>query len=174
MEDDLPDLKSLRYKEKHGCYFAELDGYVNFMYYSGPGQGYGGRHFDITMEDGTQKTLIGPWSSRAGAMNATGFIPCVDVCIDINNSRFSSAVTLDFIKQNIDKIDFGTTFRFKKEMHEIVFPPGSKLTMTPCSNSSGDVVYQPTVEFPDGTRFEKDEFIAKEWPLFVKSLSKGR
>lgn len=52
-----------------GIYYAELDGAVDFFYYSSPGEGYGGRHFKLNMVDGSIKTLKGPWSSRAGAMN---------------------------------------------------------------------------------------------------------
>jgi hypothetical protein len=79
--DKLPDHDDLRYEKKGPLYFAEKDGYVSFFAYSQPGDGYGGRVFPIVLTDGTKMDLKGPWSSRAGAMNRAGFVPCLDVII---------------------------------------------------------------------------------------------
>lgn len=81
--DELPDHGDLVYEKKDDCYFAETeDGYVDFYYYSRPGDGFGGRHFNITVEDGDmlkKEVLIGPWSSRPSVMMEKGFTPCVEV-----------------------------------------------------------------------------------------------
>jgi hypothetical protein len=68
--EDKPDPREMRYEHHSGLYFAEKDGYALFFSYERPGEGYGGSRFYITLKDGTEKTLIGPWSSRASVMNA--------------------------------------------------------------------------------------------------------
>lgn len=67
-----------------GLYYGEKDGLVSFYFHSGNPErqsGFGGSTFTLPMEDGTVKTLVGPWSSRAGVMNAHGFGPCLDVTL---------------------------------------------------------------------------------------------
>lgn len=79
-----PEHKDLRYEQRGPLYFAECDGYVSFFAHSGnPEQqeGYCGDHFRLTMKDGTDKVLKGPWSSRSGVMNAAGFTPSREVVL---------------------------------------------------------------------------------------------
>lgn len=108
--DQIPDRDDLVYQEKNGIYYAEKDGYVSFLYYDKPGNGYGGQHFDLHMQSGETKTLIGPWSSRAGAVNSVGFGPCLDVSLAIADNRkpyesltkytfYSGHITLDLALQ---------------------------------------------------------------------------
>jgi hypothetical protein len=85
--DAFPDKKAFKYKQKGSLYFAELEGYVSFFSYSKPDDGYAGRHFPITMKDGTEKTLIGPWSSCAGVMSPV-FTPVLDVTMQQENDKF--------------------------------------------------------------------------------------
>ena len=97
--DHIPKREELVYSEKDGIYYAEKDGYVSFYYYTEPGRGYGGQHYDLNMQSGEKKTLIGPWSSRSGAVNSVGFGPCLDVSLtdeerDYYNYR-SAHITLD-------------------------------------------------------------------------------
>lgn len=71
--DEIPDWDSLRFERRAWCFAAyHPDGYVGFL--SGdpekPGHGYGGDAFNLTMLDGSTVKLIGPWSSRAGAVNS--------------------------------------------------------------------------------------------------------
>lgn len=82
--DELPEWGDMRFRERSGLYYAELEGFVNFMYYGGNGEntgGYGGRHFDLKMTNGMTETLRGPWSSRAGCVNRAGFPHCIEVSI---------------------------------------------------------------------------------------------
>jgi len=66
------------YEKRGGIYYAESEGKVSFYFYEKPGSGYGGSHIHVKMKDGTEETLIGPWSSRAGVANK--FFPhCVEV-----------------------------------------------------------------------------------------------
>lgn len=74
--DKTPKIEELRYERKGNCWFAEKDGYVSFFSHSGSDHdegGFSGHAFHITMVDGTEKTLIGPWSSSSSYMNGIGF-----------------------------------------------------------------------------------------------------
>jgi len=94
--DHIPKRDNMRFRQSGNFYYAELEGYVTFFYYERPGAGYGGSTFSLKMVDGTTKSLIGPWSSRAGSLN-TVFGPCVDVTIieESNGYRMAGAVTLE-------------------------------------------------------------------------------
>ena len=140
--DKLPDRSEFRYEQRDSLYYAELDGLVNFFSYSRPGEGYGGRRFDLVMTDGSKKTLVGPWSSRAGAMNSYGFGPCLDVSIcegeEAFNRRsfYAGAVTVELLKQGACLIDAGTIYQDKNPMNNQVRQGGY------------------SKEFPSGSRFE--------------------
>lgn len=43
--------------------------------------GFGGGEFVLTMHDGSQRTIRGPWSSRSSVMNEHGFGPCTEVTL---------------------------------------------------------------------------------------------
>lgn len=45
----------------HGLYWAESHGIVHMYSYRGPDRGFAGRSFHLNMDDGSLKTLIGPW-----------------------------------------------------------------------------------------------------------------
>lgn len=101
--DELPPLDAFRFDKNGAIYYAELDGYVRYYAYSRPGSGFGGRHFCITMKDGKEVILEGPWSSRPGAVHLYGFGPCVHVSItddplafERGYTFFSGDVTLAF------------------------------------------------------------------------------
>lgn len=109
--DQIPDLDDLRYRCVDGkSYYAELDGYVSFFAYEGPGEGFGGRVFPITMEDGTKKDLVGPWSSNSMWMNQVGYGPCVEVSMTADpkvwekgHTFFRAAVRVDFLLPAIEE-----------------------------------------------------------------------
>jgi hypothetical protein len=90
---EYPELSDFRFEQRGVLYYAELNGFVNYFAYESPGRGYGGRHFHITMKDGEERTLIGPWSSRAGCMNQADFGLCVDATL-VGRWRIAGAVTL--------------------------------------------------------------------------------
>lgn len=80
--DWIPKFATIEHDVKDGLYYAEYGAYVHFTLHDGDPEkqdGYGGARFDLKMKDGTTKTLHGPWSSRAGVVNAKGFGPCMDV-----------------------------------------------------------------------------------------------
>ncbi len=92
--DKLPKQTELRYQKiGNWLYFAELDGYVSFFCYTGPSDGFGGSVFELTMTDGTKEDLQGPWSSRAGAVNAEVAQPVLDVSLTDDPTVFEHGHT---------------------------------------------------------------------------------
>lgn len=70
--DAFPDEDQLVYDRRDGLWFAELDGYARFYSHGGGEKnegGFAGRSYTLTMRDGTQQVLRGPWSSRSSVMN---------------------------------------------------------------------------------------------------------
>jgi hypothetical protein len=104
--DKIPDWRYLLHdvNEELGLYYAEKDGYVHFLCHSGKPvkqDGYGGAKFLVETLDGA-KELIGPWSSRAGVMNAHGFGPCLNVVLKKEDGgRMAGACTLAFALEAI-------------------------------------------------------------------------
>lgn len=109
---DCPKHEELKYEERNSCFFAEKDGLIEFFHYKQPGDGYAGRHFNITMQDGSHKVLKGPWSSRASVMNKQGFTPCIEAAITENPevwekgyTFYSSAVTVKLAEKALKLIN---------------------------------------------------------------------
>lgn len=110
--DRLPELSELRYECKEGLYYAELDGYVDFIYKQNPSvpdEGFGGRGRSLTMTDGTVVSFRGGWSSRAGVSNMLGFKECMDVTItdnpegwDRGHHLYAGSVTHEFAKKAVE------------------------------------------------------------------------
>jgi hypothetical protein len=72
VDDDWADHSEHRYEERNGIYLSILpNGMVSFFFYKSPGDGFGGRKFTLKMKDGTERELIGPWSSNSDAVNRT-------------------------------------------------------------------------------------------------------
>lgn len=108
--DCFPLFAPFRFEKRGPIYYAELDSYVRYYAYRKPDRGFGGRHFPITMKDGTEIILKGPWSSRPGAVHARGFGPCVSVSIVDDSDAFERGytfiagdVTLAFAQEAITK-----------------------------------------------------------------------
>jgi len=108
--DKIPTTSEMRFENKESMWVAYNDGYVEFYSHTGRDEnqrGFGGAVYDITLVDGTKKSLRGPWSSRAGVVNAIfPDRPVVDVMITDDPEVFgrgytfySGHVTLDVAKQ---------------------------------------------------------------------------
>jgi hypothetical protein len=67
--DRVPSWEDMRWRERDGHYVAELDGIVRHLHASADGGGYYGATFDLTMEDGSRRTLIGPYTSGSWFLN---------------------------------------------------------------------------------------------------------
>lgn len=79
---------SAPFEERMGIYRADVGDVVRYFSWTGPGDGYGGRVFDITMINGEKKSLKGPWSSRAGVVNRLfGEMDHIIECIDVSDGH---------------------------------------------------------------------------------------
>lgn len=97
VEGDRKDL-NFRFEERQGLYRAQLGDFVKFYYYTKPGNGYGGMSVDITMIDGSKRTLKGPWSSRAGCVNRV-FYDRDHVYECVTQDNLCIAVTVDVVNR---------------------------------------------------------------------------
>lgn len=102
----------------HTCdghaYKAVAGDLVSFFHYAGPGSGYCGRHFKLEMWDGTEETLIGPWSSNSEAVNSVfvGYEPEHPLCMEASYTDseddwargytfFAGAVLVESVRQHL-------------------------------------------------------------------------
>lgn len=178
--DEIPTLEEMRFRlhDKGGTidggqYFAENDGYCRFFSHHGVNNngGFGGARFDITMIDGTPKTLHGPWSSNAGEMNERGFGPCTEAYLTVDPVAFArghtfgaGAVTLAKLREAADHIEVGTGYTWRPGAPyaaQVAFPAGSRFALA-CNGhvrvdhrggTDHKLVVRPEV-FADGTRIE--------------------
>ena len=108
--DRVPKLSEYRFEERDGNYRAERDGLVSFLAYQGPGEGFGGAVFPVTMTDGSERKLLGPWSSRSSVVNPAfpDRSPCVEVILeDAAGMRWSGAVTVETLRDALAKFEEG-------------------------------------------------------------------
>ena len=92
-------LQDFIFQQNGPMYWAEKDGQVQYFYYDGPSDGFGGREFTINV-NGSQKTLHGPWSSSSGAMNK--YFPHSTECFartKDSKQLFAIAITIDAAQQ---------------------------------------------------------------------------
>lgn len=178
--DVIPALEEMRFQLHDkggtidgGIYFAEHDGYCRFFSHHGSGNngGFGGNKYDITMIDGTSKTLHGPWSSNAGEVNERGFGPCTEVYLTTDPAAYTrghtfgaGCVLLSKLREAASCIDVGTGYTWRPGApyaSEVVFPAGSKFALA-CNGqvrvdhrggTDYKLVVRPEV-FADGTLIE--------------------
>jgi len=122
--DRIPSLSELVFEKKYPLYFAEKEGYVAFFSYRNPGNGYGGRTFNINIRqkngNTTKEELIGPWSSRTGVMNKVGFIPSMSVAITDDENTFNRSYTFHtgYITVQLAKDCLPKGYVLKKKINE--------------------------------------------------------
>lgn len=150
--DRMPRLEELTYQQKGSLYFGELDGYVSFFFYQQPDEGYGGRHFDINMMDGSQKTLIGPWSSCSSVMNDAGFTPCTEVSITDDpevwkrgHTFFAAAATVEILEPAM-KLCYEYPSWFDLHKHEF----DCAIQLEKAYNNSRETIYTPKIRIKGG------------------------
>lgn len=81
--DRIPGMDEMRFEHRGEIWYGELDGAVSFYQWKGPHKehGFGGATYPITMKDGTQQNLLGPWHVSPSAAHQQGFPHCMDVAI---------------------------------------------------------------------------------------------
>ena len=106
----MPTNKEYRYEIKEDMFFAEKDGFVSFGFYNfkrgGNQGGCSGSEWDITLVDGTVKTVWGGWSSRSGVMNEAGFPRCTEVVYHQgtwDSCRMAGAATIEVVKDVLER-----------------------------------------------------------------------
>jgi len=88
-------------KTKYGLHAARKGNFVFYFYSNGkPTEGYGGRRFAGTLEDGTHFEYKGAWSSRAGCINRAVLDSELDcgLIVDIIVGSRPCAVTSAFLR----------------------------------------------------------------------------
>jgi len=105
--DRIPERSEMRFINQGNRYFSNHGGYVEYFAWKPPNNngGHYNRHFNIIMEDGSEVTLLGPWSSRSSAMNKAGFAPSLEVSITDDSRAFlrgytfyAGAVTVELLQ----------------------------------------------------------------------------
>lgn len=113
VEGESPPFLDYRYEERNGCYFAQQDQNVNYIYKADPekpDQGFGGRTFTAHMKDGSVRTWKGGWSSRPAAMTQAANFPMVFHCaIRWTEDRhpdlyYATNVTLEYAHEAIERL----------------------------------------------------------------------
>lgn len=139
--DRLPHRDTLRFRKNDaGLYLAEEGGYVQFYAWSGKGNdgGYSNAHIPITMIDGSEVVLLGPWSARAGVINRypRDFPQVLDVSItderrvfDRGYTFYTAAVTKAAIVEALPLCP-GVTLHEDRRHGDVCFDP-TLVGMTP-------------------------------------------
>ena len=98
--------QDLVYSRKGPYYYCEKDGMVKFLV-DNPGDhhGFGGRHFELKMDDGSTKTLIGPWSGNADGAMHFGFPLSIKVILWDKDYRCSAHVTEAFFLEAMKRVE---------------------------------------------------------------------
>lgn len=105
----IPKRHELVYRERGGTYLAILGDYASFLRYDKPGDGFGGRTFELRMDDGTTRKLVGPWSSNAAdASAAFPETPVVEAVQDGLAFAVTCASVVAWVREN--RPDFGLAF----------------------------------------------------------------
>jgi hypothetical protein len=134
----MPEREELRYLcLEERMYFAEKDGYVNFFVHQPRDEtGYGGRTFNVTMLDGTKRSIKGPWSSRSGCFNRMLNIPqCVECAITDDPTTYqrgftfyAAAITVDLVREHMKShlpgLEMRREVKWEGEVYYIPHPIG--------------------------------------------------
>lgn len=96
VESELPRIKDMRWMP-HGedCWLGEKAGWYQFFFHNGDELnhgGYGGAEYSLTLVDGSEKILKGPWSGGAYAVWQTAGIKLIEVTIHEKTSPWSTAM----------------------------------------------------------------------------------
>lgn len=90
-----------------GC--DEETGLARFYFHNPRDQrGYGGVVYTLKMKDGTERKIVGPWSSGCGSMNQH-FPHTIDCSVQIAGEEigYASAVLVDVLRPKLEKMTFG-------------------------------------------------------------------
>lgn len=105
-KDLIPQLKSCEMSFHNGMWVhVAPNGFVRYFAHSGSDRnegGYGGAAFTF-LHNGQEKTLYGPWSSRAGCVNQLGY-DVVDITLrDPRGGSYAACITKALLMQLLDE-----------------------------------------------------------------------
>ena len=106
VDSEVP-FEQFRFKERQldgGTFYWAHDAVSGQVWYllhhPGNETGFGGSEWDLVMEDGSRRTVKGPWSSRAGVANRWFEPHCVDVTLATQEGfRLGRAIRVDLVQQ---------------------------------------------------------------------------
>jgi hypothetical protein len=142
--DAIPTRDVMRFDERENLFFAEHDGFCQFFSWRGIGRsaydsGPAGNVYDLTMRDGSSRTLKGPWSSNSGAMNEAGFGPCMEVSVTEDPAGYArghtfqaAAVLVPLLRDYANIITVGSGYVWRRgtpHAIEVAFPGTSRFAL---------------------------------------------
>lgn len=173
-EESLPRDADRLWRRRDVIWYSELGGVATWLCHSGDDVnegGFGGSTYVIRMEDGSSKTLVGPWSSRAGVVNGLGLGPVINcVLLDSVCARRSIGLLRSVVADAIGA-GLGVVADFlpnrdvwpKTDAPDVRFPPGSRIALyeeswsSPSSPDFQEIVYEPIVILPNGVTWRKPQ-----------------
>lgn len=156
----IPALSEHRFEKRGTVYYSEVDGVCQFFSWGGSqDRGYGGRAFPIKMRDGSDETLLGPWSSNFSAVNSLGFGPCIEVhgtdepeAYQRGYTFCACSVTMSMLGDFRQRIEV-PPYRFssldtpwKGFDRKLVFPEGTKFTVLETDKEGRRVIMEASGE----------------------------
>lgn len=165
----VPAFDAFRWKERRfdsnsAIFWSVLDGHVRYLTEDKQDQtGFGGSKWDLTMEDGSTRVLVGPWSGHAGNLHRLGMATAVEVVNEVaERDHRSDALLVSALEPFLDLIElppFDPTGPgpygwgpYTQNGPRVDFPAGAKCRLY-LDEKYG--CHHPEVELPDGTRWRK-------------------
>lgn len=110
--DTLPEWESFVWHFWDGIFWTERDGFIKFLAHDGSEKnlgGFYGQSFDIRMDDGSVKTLRGPWSGGSHLFWVRDDRPVEPIEVHVYESSWNSvgyagyALTFSLAKEVLEK-----------------------------------------------------------------------
>jgi len=127
--DEIPQIDEMQFERNDSIWYAEKDGLCRFFAWSEDAdhQGFGGHAFRLPMVDGDDVVLKGPYSSRAGVVNAHGFGPVANGWVTDSRRDFEQMysgdagihLTLDAANYAVSLLDSDVEMSKKEEFDPV-------------------------------------------------------
>lgn len=105
VDENLPRYDEVVWKKKGNLYYSILPCGIIQKFFHNPNNqtGFNGSTFKLPMEDGTIEELVGPWSSRAEAINDMTDIDACDIAVmvDYTGNRYGALCIVKEVLQNV-------------------------------------------------------------------------
>lgn len=130
VDERMPHMDELKWMRNDGLYYTVLScGIIDKMYHDPRNEhGYSGREFRLPMLDGSYKTIKGPWSSRAQAINQLTKLNTVDITVEVESTgnRVGNMCILKDVLQHVLDVHMpGITIEMT-DLYEFSIPKSQK------------------------------------------------